>query len=112
MARKLPPFSYVFHVDLLRRVRKSDDVSTDPTPPSAVSRIIDKFGGLTAMAKALGHRNVSTVQGWKDRQRVPSAQIPAVIEAGKGVEPPIVLTPNDFFDLAPVEKPTEQGRAA
>jgi hypothetical protein len=61
-----------------------------------VDRIVDLFGGLTALAKALGHENPSTVQGWKARGVVPVRQIPVVIE--KAAQHGIALTPADFFD--------------
>jgi hypothetical protein len=73
------------------------DTDTEPKPP--VDRIVDKFGGLTAMAKALGHKNPTTVQGWRLRGSIPSRQIPAVIEAGKSLEAPVHLTPADFFEI-------------
>ncbi len=44
------------------------------TPAEA---IIDKFGGLTKMANAIGFR-VSTVQGWKERGRIPQDHWPAI----------------------------------
>lgn len=57
--------------------------------------IIGKFGGLTALAKALGHRHPTTVQGWKKRGFIPSSQMRAVLDAAQatGVE----LCPEDFF---------------
>ena len=35
------------------------------------------------MAAALGHKNPSTVQGWKERGVIPVRQIPSVIEAAE-----------------------------
>lgn len=69
----------------------------------ATLKIINQFGGLRAMAAALGHENPTTVQGWKVRGRIPSQQIPNVIEAakGKGIE----ITHADFFS-------TGEGEAA
>jgi len=55
-----------------------------------VKAIIERFGGLTAMAKALGHQNPTTVQGWRDRGNIPSRRIPEVIAAAK----------REGFDLA------------
>lgn len=66
---------------------------------TAVDRVIDAFGGLTALSRALGHKNCTTVQGWKDRGSVPSRRIPEVIEAARAQE--IVLTPADFFEELP-----------
>lgn len=36
-----------------------------------VEQIITQFGGLSAMAKALGHKNPTTVQGWKNANKIP-----------------------------------------
>jgi hypothetical protein len=33
--------------------------------------VIAAFGGLTRTARALGHKNVTTVQGWKRAGRIP-----------------------------------------
>lgn len=38
-----------------------------PTQP-----ILDAFGGMAALAKALGHKNITTVQGWKESGTIPS----------------------------------------
>ena len=62
----------------------------------AVDRIIAQFGGLAPLARALGHNNAGTVQGWQRRGVVPSRQIPLVIQAGRGLG--FQLEPNDFFD--------------
>ncbi len=35
-------------------------------------RVIESFGGLTKTANALGHRSVTTVDGWKRSGRIPS----------------------------------------
>ena len=59
-------------------------------------RIIEKFGGLTPLAKALGHKNISTVQGWKERGIIPALQQPNVMSAGKQMNIPI--HPADFFE--------------
>jgi hypothetical protein len=60
-------------------------------------RIIDRFGGLHATAKALGHRHVTTVQGWKERGYIPGKQIPAVLRAARSLNIKIEL--QDFDDL-------------
>lgn len=36
-----------------------------------VTALVKEFGGLTAMARALGHPHVSTVQGWRQRGAIP-----------------------------------------
>lgn len=59
-------------------------------------RVIQRFGGLTKLATALGHRRPTTVQGWLVRGVVPVRQIPKVIATGRklGIE----LSLDDFFD--------------
>ncbi len=73
-------------------------------------RIIEKFGGLTALAKALGHRNPTTVQGWKDRGFIPSSRQQEVLNLALvlGVD----LSPADFFDPAVITPEAGEGRAA
>lgn len=46
-------------------------------------RVIDKFGGLTAMSRALGHEHCTTVQGWRDSGRIPNWRWPEINEAAK-----------------------------
>jgi len=59
--------------------------------------IISKFGGLTALAKALGHKHPSTVQGWKSRGFIPPRHYPAIRNAAErlGQE----LSANDFVQF-------------
>lgn len=61
-------------------------------------RIINKFGGINAMARALGHKNASTVQGWKDRGTIPAKQHQPVWEAAqaRGIE----ISLSDFAAVA------------
>ncbi|WMT88252.1 helix-turn-helix domain-containing protein [Pelagibacterium sp. 26DY04] len=47
---------------------------------SAAEYVIDLFGGLTATANILG-KPVTTVQGWKDRGRIPTDHWPEIIKA-------------------------------
>ena len=51
-------------------------------------RIIGKFGGVYPMARALGHRHPTTVQGWLSRGYVPPRQHNSIWEAAQreGVE--------------------------
>ena len=60
--------------------------------------IIDKFGGINAMARKLGHKNASTVQGWKDRGAIPAKQHQAVWEAAKAHD--IQLDLSEFASVA------------
>jgi hypothetical protein len=50
---------------------------------SQSERIIDKFGGINPMARALGHQNASTVQGWRERGFIPAKQHQAVWDAAR-----------------------------
>lgn len=63
---------------------------------SHLQRIVDAFGGQSAMARALGLRQ-SHVWGWLSAGYVPSRRIPEVIMAAARLSPPVVLTPADFF---------------
>lgn len=60
--------------------------------PTIASAVIDKFGGLTATARALSTEDnrfpVTTVQGWRVRGEIPTEHWAALIEAGqqRGVE--------------------------
>lgn len=53
------------------------------TRMTQAERVISRFGGLTALANALGHKNPTTVQGWRERGFIPTRQIPAVLQAAK-----------------------------
>ncbi|OHC74345.1 MAG: hypothetical protein A3G18_03020 [Rhodospirillales bacterium RIFCSPLOWO2_12_FULL_58_28] len=36
-----------------------------------IEGIIDKFGGMSAMSRAMGHKHPTTIQGWKDSGSIP-----------------------------------------
>ena len=61
-------------------------------PRTPAENIITKLGGLTKTASLLSRRGrrvaVSTVQGWKDRGKIPQEWWMPIIEAGEaeGVE--------------------------
>lgn len=38
----------------------------------SIRNAITKLGGISAVARGLGHRNVTTVQGWWDREIIPA----------------------------------------
>ena len=39
---------------------------------NAAASVIDKFGGVRALARTLGHKHPSTVQGWRDSGIIPA----------------------------------------
>ena len=53
-----------------------------------IEKIIEKFGGMSAMARALGHKHPTTIQGWRDSGRIPEWRMNEVIEAAQkqGIE--------------------------
>lgn len=59
-------------------------------------KIIQAFGGLSAMSRALGHKHVTTVHGWKVRGRIPSWRWPEIREAAEaqGIELPPPAIPS------------------
>jgi hypothetical protein len=65
-------------------------------------RIIAKFGSLRGLARALGHENPTTVQGWKDRGSIPIKHARKIIAASAAFDVPVVEA--DFF---PADADTE-----
>jgi hypothetical protein len=60
------------------------------------ARIIDRFGGITALARALDPKMPpSVVQGWKQRGYIPARRQREVLAAGQSLSPP--LTIEEFF---------------
>lgn len=72
--------------------------------------IIDKFGGINAMARALGHRNASTVQGWKATGFIPARRQSHVLETAQRLG--LNVTPSDFFDISSRPELSDQDTAA
>lgn len=66
-------------------------------------RIIDKFGGVYPLARALGHKNPTTVQGWLSRGFVPPRQHEPVWEAAQREGIDLVLS--DFAAVSSVPSP-------
>lgn len=58
--------------------------------------IIERFGGVRPLARLLGAAP-STVQHWKDADRIPVSHQQAVFEAGHALMPP--LRSEDFFRM-------------
>ena len=74
-----------------------------------VRRVAAKFGGQTALGRAIGRRQ-SVVSKWVANGRIPSEHIPLIIEAATMLVPPVHLQPNDFF--APVHSTPQVVRSA
>ena len=64
------------------------DTKEHQTKQSPVQEVIQAFGGLRPLAKALGVA-VSTVQGWKERDSIPAARHEEILKAA--VEQSLVL---------------------
>lgn len=64
--------------------------------------IISIFGGAVHLARALGHKHSSTVQGWKSRGVIPASQQQIVLELGRDLG--VDISPEDFFDLPPQDE--------
>ncbi len=78
-------------------LRKERSLETDRQGRGrAVDVVIGSFGGLTRLAKALGHTHVTTVQGWKDRGAIPLKHHARVLDVARGLG--IRLTRGDLLD--------------
>jgi hypothetical protein len=88
--------------------RAKSDVSGDVMTPA--ERVIDTFGGLTPLARALGFP-VSTVQGWKERGEIPQRHWLPIMNVAK--EAGISLKLEDFLEPITAERFDEMfpGRA-
>ena len=72
-------------------------------------RIIDRFGGISTLARALGHRHPTTVQGWKQRGVIPARRQADVLAAARAHN--VALTAEDFFAAAASGLPNPEGTA-
>jgi len=57
--------------------------------------IVARFGGIRSLARVLGHRNPTTVQGWVARGFIPARRQQEVLEAARTAG--VALSPADFF---------------
>lgn len=76
---------------------------------TAAEHIISELGGLTKVA-ALLDCPVSTVQGWKERGKIPQERWLSIIEAAASVGR--TFTPSDFLLAPPADTAPAQGAAA
>lgn len=75
----------------------------------AVDVVIETFGGLTRLAKALGHAHVTTVQGWKDRGAIPLRHHARILDAARSLG--IHIHRNDLLDQLPVADISDEDAA-
>ena len=69
--------------------------------------VITKFGGLSALARALGHKHPTTVSGWRGAKLIPARQMPHVLAAAR--KHGIAL---DAAELVSVALPAKRKRRA
>ena len=50
---------------------------------TVAARVIEKFGGINPMSRALGHKHASTVQGWSNSGRIPEWRWPEILQAAR-----------------------------
>jgi hypothetical protein len=55
----------------------------------SIRPVLTRLGGLTKVARELNHKNVTTVQGWWDRDVIPARRQLEVLELGKRLGKPI-----------------------
>jgi DNA-binding transcriptional regulator YdaS (Cro superfamily) len=63
-----------------------------------IEAIVTRFGGQNVMARTLGCSQ-PTVWCWAKNGSLPARHIERIIEAGRLMDPPIDLEPNDFFPV-------------
>lgn len=71
-----------------------------PTRQNHITDLIARLGGQQAVAAGLG-LSQAAVSGWAVRGFVPSHKIPLIIAFGRVLDPPVRLTPCDFFVFPP-----------
>jgi hypothetical protein len=63
------------------------------TPSSEIESVIACFGGMSALSRALGHKNPTTVQGWKLSGRIPAWRRSEIVTAAQRLG---VILPDSF----------------
>lgn len=74
-----------------------------------VNRVIREFGGVTELARALGHRNSTTVHGWKVRSRIPEKHHAGILRAARDRGLDISKAEFERFLATPDETATSVG---
>ncbi len=54
-----------------------------------IEKLIENFGGMSAMARLLGHKNPTTVQGWKQKKRIPEWRMKEILTVAEKNNIPI-----------------------
>ena len=67
----------------------------------SIRPILTRLGGITAVARELSHKNVTTVQGWWDRDLIPAHRQRQVLDLAQRLEVP--LTADEIIPAAPTE---------
>ena len=75
----------------------------------AVDSVIESFGGLSRLARALGHSHVTTVQGWRERGAIPVRHHARILEAARSLG--IQLRRNDLLDELPLADISDEDSA-
>lgn len=77
-----------------------------------LQRIVAAFGGQAALGRAIG-ASQGTVWGWLKSGFVPTRRVPQIIAAAARLDPPVTLTPADFFPAgAGAQQPANPAEAA
>ncbi len=82
--------------------RKTLNCKTHDPMKNSATRIIERFGGTRALARAID-KPASTVQSWKDSGRIPAQHQGTVLAAARLAA--IGLAPEDFFEASEPQPP-------
>ena len=55
----------------------------------SIRPILTRLGGISAVARELKHRNVTTVQGWWDRDVIPARRQHEILDLAKRLGKPV-----------------------
>jgi len=64
----------------------------------SIRSVISKLGGISATARGLGHRNVTTVQGWWDRELIPAHRQREVLDYAASID--VAVSPDEIIPPA------------
>lgn len=79
----------------------------------SIRNVITRLGGISFVARALGHRNASTVQGWWEREVIPAHNQRAVLNLaarlGVGIDAECVIPPLMSAPHRAPQRPPQRG---